>query len=373
MPQSLFEEFDQLTKSDWLEKVKTDLKGKLLEDLNWKLEDDIEVAPFYHPSDQAEFRSPLINQKNQNEWLVGSYFREILPFEVTNQTLLAELNGGIEAPLFTLTKPLTSEQLSILFQGVTLEFLHPSFSFPDSNPLYLTNFLEWISHKNPDPSIFRASFGYETKKQGELIPLFRLLNQNSRSLNQVKLFKIATDNSNQSASETLADLMVQVVHLIQVATEQGLSVEQVIKPIYFHLYVGEHFFVEISKIRALKVLWANILKTYNVPFTTCYIQAHLRQVNQDESDYSNMIRAAVQGLAAVVGGVDQLFIPSYNQNLPKDRQVFGKRIARNVQHLLKLESYANRVVDPAAGSYYVEALTEQLVKKAWSVFLEKTA
>ena len=91
-----------------------------------------------------------------------------------------------------------------------------------------------------------------------------------------------------------------------------------------------------------------------------------------------MIRSTTQAMAAVIGGADRLVvIPSNMANLSADRQEgeesnsFSHRIARNVQHLLKMESYLDRVIDPAAGSYYVEALTNQIAERAWEIFQSK--
>ena len=82
-----------------------------------------------------------------------------------------------------------------------------------------------------------------------------------------------------------------------------------------------------------------------------------------------MIRSATQAMSAVIGGVDALFAMPANLPQKKDSTAFTRRIARNVQHLLRLESYMEKVVDPAGGSYYIENLTTQFVAKAWEEFL----
>jgi methylmalonyl-CoA mutase len=93
----------------------------------------------------------------------------------------------------------------------------------------------------------------------------------------------------------------------------------------------------------------------------------LAEASHDENENTNMIRSTTQAMAAVIGGANRLVVRSANN----ESNTFTRRIARNVQHLLKMESYLDRVVDPAAGSYYIEALTNQLAEKAWGIFQAK--
>ncbi len=83
-----------------------------------------------------------------------------------------------------------------------------------------------------------------------------------------------------------------------------------------------------------------------------------------------MIRAATQALSAVIGGADRLYVLPSNAALGEESSAFSRRIARNVQHLLQLESHTDKVIDPAAGSYYIEKLTDKLTEQAWAKFQE---
>ena len=84
----------------------------------------------------------------------------------------------------------------------------------------------------------------------------------------------------------------------------------------------------------------------------------------------NMIRAATQAMSAVIGGVDRLYIPPANAGVPEAPTPFTRRVARNVHHILKMESFLDRVADPGAGSYYIEKLTDTLAESAWSQLQE---
>jgi methylmalonyl-CoA mutase len=135
--------------------------------------------------------------------------------------------------------------------------------------------------------------------------------------------------------------------------------------VQFKIKIGRSYFLEIAKIRALKILWANLQKAWNLSIQPAYIQAELDPQSQDDNPNKNMIRAATQAMSAVIGGADTLFV------LPADEQkdpvgtAFSRRMARNVQHLLKLESHLDKVEDPAAGSYYIQQLTDQLCDLVW--------
>ncbi|MBK9488574.1 MAG: hypothetical protein IPO07_07135 [Haliscomenobacter sp.] len=126
--------------------------------------------------------------------------------------------------------------------------------------------------------------------------------------------------------------------------------------------------MEIAKLRALRLLWQNVLKAYGVQTSALEIAAHFAPASQDEHPNTNLIRAATQAMSAVIGGANQLYVLPSNASLHESPTPFTRRIARNVQHLLRLESHLDKVIDPAAGSYYIEKLTEELAHKAWAIF-----
>ena len=92
--------------------------------------------------------------------------------------------------------------------------------------------------------------------------------------------------------------------------------------------------------------------------------------SNSEDQYTNMIRSASQGLASAIGGADIIIVNPADQMDTTGGTDFTNRIARNVQHILQMESHLNRVVDPAGGSYYVEKMTTAIAEEAWRIFLE---
>jgi len=184
-------------------------------------------------------------------------------------------------------------------------------------------------------------------------------------------FKLVTINGGdlpvgaQDAVSTLATLLKRGDYMIKEFLGKNFSKNDIQNQFQFSLPIGKSYFVEIAKIRALKILWANVLTAHEVEnIVSPTIEVHFSKDELTDDVNTNMIHATTQAMSAVIGGVDRLTV------LPADKKgtAFTKRIARNVQHLLKMESFMDRVHDPAAGSYYIEKLTEQLAEKAWEIF-----
>ncbi len=152
------------------------------------------------------------------------------------------------------------------------------------------------------------------------------------------------------------------------AAASSTELETVAKSLLFKVAIGKSYFVEIAKLRALHILWFNVLKAYGVQNPGVTITAHFAPDSQDENTNTNLIRAATQAMSAIIGGTRELYVLPSNVGAGESPTPFSRRIARNVQHLLRQETYLDKVQDPAAGSYYVEKLTEELAGKAWEIF-----
>ena len=141
--------------------------------------------------------------------------------------------------------------------------------------------------------------------------------------------------------------------------------------IKFNFSVGTNYFMEIAKLRAARLLWANVMAPYN-PKRGCSskLRAHIQTSawNQTVYDpYVNMLRGTTEAMSAAIAGVDSIEVLPFDHAYEKPTE-FSSRIARNVQLLLKEESHFDQVTDPAAGSYYIEELTASIAKAAWDLF-----
>lgn len=129
--------------------------------------------------------------------------------------------------------------------------------------------------------------------------------------------------------------------------------------------VGSNYFFEIAKLRAARLLWAQLTEAYGVQGKWVRLFARTACANKSICDpYTNVLRVTSEALSAVLGGCDVLIVEPFQ---------FSDRLALNVQHLLKHEAHLDQVADPAGGSYYVEWLTDALAKAAWKLFQQVEA
>lgn len=178
------------------------------------------------------------------------------------------------------------------------------------------------------------------------------------------------NNAGASAVQELAFVFATAIEYIEEMLSRGLAIEEVVKRMKFTFGISSFYFMEIAKFRAARILWNNILNAYNVPEESrkIYIHGKTSQYNQTIIDpYVNMLRTTTEAFSAVVGGVDALTTSPFDEvfNIPDN---FSRRIARNTQIILKEESHLDQVIDPAAGSFFVETLTAQVADEAWKLF-----
>ena len=359
-------DFPDTRYEEWIAQLEKDLKGKPWTDLQWQLGEDIVVDPFYHPDNYFPQRSALSGQRSNNHWEIGEYITVIDP-KTGNLELLEALDGGTEALELVFTKAPSAEELSILLQGVQLEYisLHVVENYAEKNPLHILKALRAFAVEvGLDPSKVRGSIDcVDTHLLAGIIPwashelpAFKTCLVNGRSL------------SGANNAHELAALLQLGNQIIAQLGEAGIAPAEVAPALQFSVAIGKSFFVEIAKLRALRLLWQNVLKAYGVQTSALEIAAHFAPASQDEHPNTNLIRAATQAMSAVIGGANQLYVLPSNASLHQSPTPFTRRIARNVQHLLRLESHLDKVIDPAAGSYYIEKLTEELAHKAWAIF-----
>ncbi|GIN96423.1 methylmalonyl-CoA mutase [Siminovitchia terrae] len=162
------------------------------------------------------------------------------------------------------------------------------------------------------------------------------------------------------------------VFYIEQMKKAGWTPAKTASKLIFRFSIGSDFFIELSKFRAFRVLWKTIADAYGLPEGKQAVPVSAETANLTKSvldPYVNMLRAGNEAFAGILGGVDYLHVGSFDE-LSGHSTDFSKRIARNAQLLLKEESFLDRVIDPAGGSYFIEALTSNLVNEGWNFFQE---
>ena len=171
---------------------------------------------------------------------------------------------------------------------------------------------------------------------------------------------------------TLADGM----EYVKTATARGLDVDDFAGRLSFFWAVGMNFYLEIAKMRAARLLWCRIMKGFGAQNPkSLMLRTHSQTSGwslTEQDPYNNIVRTTIEAMAAVFGGTQSLHTNSFDEAIALPTE-FSARIARNTQLILQEETHITNVVDPWAGSYMMESLTQQMADKAWSIIEEVQA
>jgi methylmalonyl-CoA mutase len=193
------------------------------------------------------------------------------------------------------------------------------------------------------------------------LPGFKALNVNGT------IFHNAGAHAVQEIAFTLALANEYLVML----TDQELKIDLVAPLMQITLSAGSNYFLEIAKFRAIRLLWAKIIEQYK-PKKKESLKLMLHAVSSEWNKsiydpYTNVLRNTTEAMSAIIGGVDLLTILPFDLHYKKPNE-FSKRLAKNIQILLKEESYLDKVIDPSSGSYYIEVLTDKIASESWEMF-----
>jgi methylmalonyl-CoA mutase len=163
---------------------------------------------------------------------------------------------------------------------------------------------------------------------------------------------------------------------VRAALAKGLSVDDFAGRLSFFFAIGMNFFMEAAKLRAARLLWSRIMQEFEPKKPgSLMLRTHCQTSGvslQEQDPYNNVIRTAYEALSAVLGGTQSLHTNALDEAIALPTE-FSARIARNTQLILQHETGVTKVVDPLAGSYYVESLTNELAEKAWALIEEVEA
>ena len=178
-----------------------------------------------------------------------------------------------------------------------------------------------------------------------------------------------------TAVQELAFTLADGKEYVRAALAKGLAVDDFAGRLSFFFGIGMNFFMEIAKLRAARTLWATIMADFGASPRSQMLRTHCQTSGvslQEQDPYNNVIRPTVEAMAAALGGTQSLHTNALDEAiaLPTD---FSARIARNTQLVLQEETGITKVVDPLGGSYYIEALTDSLVKGAQALIDEVEA
>jgi len=384
----LFEEFPPVSTADWMAAIEKDLKGADFEKaLIWKGYEGISLKPFYRKEDVETLRDLLATSPAEfpyvrgvsgegTQWASVQEITEPDP-KAANAKAKDALGKGADAVAFK-TDPVPGGVLGVAPQN-------------EADVAALLDGLDCCVRLHCGaltPAVFnligeeraaslKGALGYDPIADV-------LLGQKPYAGADALMDEVAQF---VAAAQKKAPKMVPVNVRASIYHEAGGSavqelafaiasgVEYVAKlgptaKIGFEFAVGSSFFVEIAKLRAARLLWANALSAFGVPQDQAKAPVFARTSNWNKTVYDpyvNMLRVTTEAMSAAIGGANAVSVTPFDATF-KQPDEFSERIARNVQNVLREETYIGKVKDIAGGSYFVEALTDALAREAWKLF-----
>ncbi|HHB78968.1 MAG TPA: hypothetical protein ENK85_07020 [Saprospiraceae bacterium] len=347
MPDATFyRPFEKPTKEEWLQILGENASKKLV------VSDSIQTPVFIY---QAPTYPPLAGKKD-NDWNIVEQIK-VSNIQKANHAALNALNGGAEELLFVLRKPIDPSKL---LSSIELPMIHSAFEIKNAGTKKWVTFMEALAQTTQNSTAIQGSFLLEPfSKSNRLKPgLKAYLQKGTQLFPRFKLISLR-QNSQLDVEAALARLIQQTEQL----SKSIKDVQLIATKIRFRLLAGQNILITIASIRAFKRLWIHWLKQHQLPPALPDISVVLDNSHWPADPNQNRILATTQAMASVIGGCNHLLIPPVASKMDD----FSVRISRNIQHIMKMESHMDRVVDPAAGSKVVETLTDAIAQGAWDL------
>jgi methylmalonyl-CoA mutase len=336
--QKLFTEFQSTTAAQWKEQLVKDLKGTDYNTLVWKTNSGIDVQPFYTKENLNTIPAPIFSK---NDWAICETIF-VSDAKTSNTQALNALQNGASGLVFHITQ---KTDFTLLIKDISIEHIYALFMVKSEFEKELISFLNSIPTGNT------CFVECDTILEGNV------------ELHNTSYICINTNLYQEAGSNAVNELAFSIAHLNEYLNIAPNS----IKGIHLNISVGGDFFMEIAKLRALRKLVGFLLNQYGIK-ADIHIHAQTTLINKSVVDsYTNMLRSATEAMSASIGGANSIVVLPFDVEFNSQND-FSSRMARNQQLILKDESYLNVVADMAAGSYYIETLTETLCEKAWEQF-----
>lgn len=386
--ENLLSEFKPNCFDEWKKEAELTLKTEPYKKLIVKTYEEIDLQPIYtkKDTDNKNLSYPCFPDyrranKLNNHWL---YSQEL--HAKSAEDLNKKVKEFIEAGLTEVNinvDELTEngfDNFETIFKNLDFKNFSISISSKE-NPK--KNFAKLIKFLNKEKNIVKGSLCFDPLMvfnnnssvdtetlMSDMLAHFRFLNEDFTNLKSigvdVSIYQEAGANAVQELSIALATTVLYAKYFI----ENNEDLERFFDKIKFSFSVGSNFFMEIAKFRAFRVLWSMLLKAYelDVKNISCFIHAKTSLFNKSVLDEQvNILRTSSEAFSAVMGAVDSLTILPYDY-LGKTKTELAERLAKNTHIILAEECLFKDVIDPVGGSYYIETLTDELVKKAWQSF-----
>ncbi|MDG1864260.1 MAG: methylmalonyl-CoA mutase [Yoonia sp.] len=408
---------------EWNKIAAKELRGKPLDALTWNTLEGIVVKPLYTSEDtdglphmggvpgKAPFtRGVKATMYAGRPWTIRQY-AGFSTAEESNAFYRAALAGGqqgvsvafdlathrgydsdhprVEGDVGKAGVAIDSvEDMKILFDGIPLDKVSVSMTMNGAVIPILANFIVTGEEQGHDKSLLAGTIQNDILKEFMVRntyvyppePSMRIIadiigytSENMPKFNSISISGYHMQEAGANLVQELAFTLADGREYVRTAIAAGMDVDKFAPRLSFFFAIGMNFFMEAAKLRAARLLWSRIMAEFEPKDEkSSMLRTHCQTSGvslQEQDPYNNVIRTAYEAMSAVLGGTQSLHTNALDEAiaLPTD---FSSRIARNTQLILQEETGVTKVVDPLAGSYYVESLTNELAEKAWALIEE---
>ncbi len=413
----LLEEFLPNSYEDWAKEAEASLKGKPLDKLKTKTYEGFEIKPIYRLEDTQELKHlennlpgtfPYVRGCNPDGYKKSAWsieqeinypsvkeYNTALSYDIKrgldcislkfNDKIVAHLQDKKYAPACPATVVFNLEDLKTAFKGIDISKFDLHLLATNFPVVFFSLFNAYLKSSKIELTGVKGTFRIDPlgnlAKHGELkmdvekyyqvmALIINYIDKHNSNLKTVEIDTSVYTDGGANAVQEIAFAIATGAEYIRGIADRNVSVDNIAKKMTFSVGIGANFFMEIAKVRALRMLWANIMKEFGASEDArkIYIHTKTTTANKTKMDqYVNMLRVTSESLAAVVAGTNAHSVGTFDaqHGLPQE---FSRRIARNTQLLLKEECNLRESVDPAGGSWYIENLTAKIAEEAWKLF-----
>ncbi|MDO6520215.1 methylmalonyl-CoA mutase [Shimia thalassica] len=410
-------------KEDWSELAEKELRGRPLEDLTWNTLEGIPVKPLYtaedtdgldHMNTMPGFgpftRGVKATMYAGRPWTIRQYagFSTAEESNAFYRRNLAAGQQGVSVAFDLATHrgydsdhprvvgdvgkagvAIDSvEDMKILFDGIPLDKVSVSMTMNGAVVPILASFIVAGEEQGHDKSVLagtiqndilkefmvRNTYIYPPEPSMKIISdIIEYTSNEMPKFNSISISGYHMQEAGANLVQELAYTLADGREYVRAAMNAGMDVDKFAGRLSFFFAIGMNFFMEASKLRAARTLWHRVMTEFGAQNERSkMLRTHCQTSGvslQEQDPYNNVIRTAYEAMSAVLGGTQSLHTNALDEAiaLPTD---FSARIARNTQLVLQEETGVTNVVDPLAGSYYVESLTNDLIEKAWALMEE---
>ncbi|MEH6836087.1 MULTISPECIES: methylmalonyl-CoA mutase [Falsihalocynthiibacter] len=410
-------------KDAWSELAARELRGRPIDDLTWNTPEGIAVKPLYTAEDlegldhlggvpgAAPFtRGPKATMYAGRPWTIRQYagfstakesnafYRKALAagqqgvsvaFDLATHRGYDSDHPRVEGDVGKAGVAIDSvEDMKILFDGIELDKVSVSMTMNGAVIPVLASFIVAGEEQGVDRSqlsgtiqndilkefMVRNTYIYPPEPSMRIVSdIIEFTSQEMPKFNSISISGYHMQEAGANLVQELAFTLADGKEYVKAAIAKGLDVDDFAPRLSFFFAIGMNFFMEAAKLRAARFLWHKIMSEFAPKKeNSLVLRTHCQTSGvslQEQDPYNNIVRTAYEAMSAVLGGTQSLHTNSFDEAiaLPTD---FSSRIARNTQLILQNETGVTNVVDPLAGSYYVEKLTSDLADEAWKLIQE---